>query len=217
MMNNSLKTNYQPYQNITIDEQLFPFRGRCSFKQYIPSKPAKYGIKVFWAADAATHYPLRGEIYYGSEDGVRNVGVGERTVLKLVKDYEKSSRCITTDNFSTSLPLARALLSRRLGLICTLRANKKCMPRQMVVKKGDPKRRIGTKMFAYSDDVTMVAYTAKKDKTVYMLSTFEHYDGKVDPVSGKPEMILDYNTNKGGVDTMDQMVTTLMSLLLILF
>lgn len=41
---------------------------------------------------------------------------------------------------------------------------------------------------------------------VYMLSTFEHYDGAVDPVSGKPQMILDYNATKGGVDTMDQMV-----------
>ncbi|GBP30200.1 hypothetical protein EVAR_94508_1 [Eumeta japonica] len=32
---------------ITLDEQLLAFRGRCAFRQYIPNKPAKYGIKVF--------------------------------------------------------------------------------------------------------------------------------------------------------------------------
>ena len=39
---------------LTIDETLVPFRGRCSFIQYIPSKPAKYGIKIFALCDAKT-------------------------------------------------------------------------------------------------------------------------------------------------------------------
>nr|XP_023012848.1 piggyBac transposable element-derived protein 4-like [Leptinotarsa decemlineata] len=30
--------------NATIDEKLEAFRGRCSFKQYIPTKPNRYGI-----------------------------------------------------------------------------------------------------------------------------------------------------------------------------
>ena len=33
---------------ITYYETLYPFRGMCSFRQYIPSKPARYGIK-FWS------------------------------------------------------------------------------------------------------------------------------------------------------------------------
>jgi hypothetical protein len=32
-------------ENVTIDEKLESFRGRCGFKQYISSKPNKYGIK----------------------------------------------------------------------------------------------------------------------------------------------------------------------------
>ncbi|XP_066249572.1 piggyBac transposable element-derived protein 4-like [Euwallacea similis] len=39
---------------VTIDEMLHPFHGRCSRIQYIPSKPAKYGIKVFAMCDAKT-------------------------------------------------------------------------------------------------------------------------------------------------------------------
>ena len=32
---------------VTIDEQLIPFRWRCGFRQYMPKKPDKYGMKLF--------------------------------------------------------------------------------------------------------------------------------------------------------------------------
>ena len=44
MLNKNLEKAYKPYGCITIDEQLFPFIGRNTFTQYIPSKPAKYDI-----------------------------------------------------------------------------------------------------------------------------------------------------------------------------
>jgi len=47
---------YYPAENVTVDEQLVAFRGRCPFKQYIPSKPAKYGIKIWTLCDSKTSY-----------------------------------------------------------------------------------------------------------------------------------------------------------------
>ena len=38
---------------VTVDEQLIPFRGRCSFRQYMPSKPDKYGMKLFCCVTAS--------------------------------------------------------------------------------------------------------------------------------------------------------------------
>ena len=38
---------YNPSDCVTIDEQLLGFRGRCKFRQYMPSKFKKYGLK-FW-------------------------------------------------------------------------------------------------------------------------------------------------------------------------
>ena len=35
------RRNYGPGPHLTVDEQLVPFRGRCPFKVYIPSKPGK--------------------------------------------------------------------------------------------------------------------------------------------------------------------------------
>jgi hypothetical protein len=57
-MNEYLAKNYSPYENITIDEQLFPYRGKTKFTQYIPSKPAKYGTRTWWACDSKTKYPV---------------------------------------------------------------------------------------------------------------------------------------------------------------
>jgi hypothetical protein len=34
-------------QNVTFDEKPEAFRGRCGSKQYRPTKPNKYGIKVY--------------------------------------------------------------------------------------------------------------------------------------------------------------------------
>ncbi|KAL6455001.1 hypothetical protein MHYP_G00102710 [Metynnis hypsauchen] len=56
--------------------------------------------------------------------------------------------------------------------------------------------------------MTMVSYVQKKGKAVVLLSTM-HDDKAVDNSSQKkkPEIIQYYNKTKGGVDTMDQMVS----------
>ena len=38
---------YRPSADMTVDEQLVSFWGHCPFHQYMPSKPAKYGIKIW--------------------------------------------------------------------------------------------------------------------------------------------------------------------------
>lgn len=58
-INSTLCSSYVPGCNLTIDEQLKAFRGRSRFRQYMPSKPAKYGIKFWWITDSATSYPLQ--------------------------------------------------------------------------------------------------------------------------------------------------------------
>ncbi|KAB0790393.1 hypothetical protein PPYR_15241, partial [Photinus pyralis] len=50
------KVAYTPFHNVTIDEKLEAFRGRCSFRQYIPSKPNRYGLKIFALVDSKTFY-----------------------------------------------------------------------------------------------------------------------------------------------------------------
>ncbi|KRY06554.1 hypothetical protein T01_3156 [Trichinella spiralis] len=37
---------YNPSENVTVDERLYPFKGRCQFRQYMPKKPANLLLKV---------------------------------------------------------------------------------------------------------------------------------------------------------------------------
>ncbi|XP_033298750.1 piggyBac transposable element-derived protein 4-like [Bombus bifarius] len=59
---------YKPYENISIDEQLFPTKARCRFTQYIPNKPHKFGIKFWLAVDVQTKYILNSFPYMGKDE-----------------------------------------------------------------------------------------------------------------------------------------------------
>ncbi|XP_062559061.1 piggyBac transposable element-derived protein 4-like [Armigeres subalbatus] len=55
--------------------------------------------------------------------------------------------------------------------------------------------------------MTLVSYSTKKNKNVILLST-THDDGIIDVETRKPEIIMDYNRTKGGVDTVDKLSAT---------
>ena len=187
MLNRNLEKTYKPYECITIDEQLFPFRGLTKFTHYIPSKPAKYGIKVFWAWDASNAYPLQGQIYTGKpKDGPRQVNVGEQTVLNLVSLYKIPGRNVTTDNFFTTMELAKVLNSWNMTLVGTVRKNKRFLPSNMQSTKKKP---VNSTNFAYHRDATVCSYVPKKKKAVVLLSSM-HMSAEVEETqSAKPEII----------------------------
>ncbi|CAB4069356.1 unnamed protein product [Lepeophtheirus salmonis] len=51
-----LSYSYNPIPNVTVDEHLVGLRGLCPFQQYIPSKPARYRIKIWADCDAVSSY-----------------------------------------------------------------------------------------------------------------------------------------------------------------
>ena len=113
-----LQDSYTPGTCMTVDEQLVPFRGRCPFRLYIPSKPGKYGIKIWTICDAASYYTWKMQIYTEKDERIgREVNQETRVVLDMVKEIEKTGRNITCDNFFTSLSLARQLLSKKLTVV----------------------------------------------------------------------------------------------------
>jgi len=56
---NTLRDGNVPGSMLTVDEELVTFRGRCPFKQYIPSKPGRYGIKFWILLDSKWRYVWR--------------------------------------------------------------------------------------------------------------------------------------------------------------
>ena len=91
--------NYIPSEFLTIDEQLCNFRGRVPFKCYIPTKPGKYGIKIWCLCDATNAYFINGQIYTGKQGDAPERNQGERIVRELSEKFLDRGRNITTDNF----------------------------------------------------------------------------------------------------------------------
>ena len=57
--------------NTTTDEQLVVFRDKCPFHMFIKSKPGKYGIKLWVAADAKNFYACNIQVHTGKSGEVR--------------------------------------------------------------------------------------------------------------------------------------------------
>ncbi len=202
---------YKPGESMTVDEQLIPTRGRCSFRQYIPSKPGKYGIKVFWCCDSATAYPLKGEVYLGRQpsgaqaDPATRGNSGLQLVKRLVAPWINSGRNVTMDNFFTSAELAEDMLGVKTTIVGTIRATRREVPGELAKNR---QRDQYSSLFCFDRQLSLVSYVPKKGKAVVLLSTM-HHDKTVDTDNkAKPEIIQYYNGTKAGVDRMDQLART---------
>ena len=63
----NFQANYQPSQNLAVDETMVGFRGRFGPKQYMPNKPNKYGVKAFTLASSEHGYMLNILLYTGAD------------------------------------------------------------------------------------------------------------------------------------------------------
>ena len=203
-----LQTCYVPGGAMTVDEQLMPTRGRCKFRQYMPNKPAKYGIKIFWCCDSKTAYPLKGEVYVGRQPGAATLanknGIKD-LVKRLVTPWINKGRSLTTDNYFTSVELAEDLLGVQTTLVGTIRKNKPDIPTELQPNRQRPEN---SSIFCFDRHLTLVSYVPKKSRAVILLSSMHHDMTVSEETHRKPEIILYYNETKGGVDHMDQMVQT---------
>lgn len=50
--------NFRPFRKLCIDESLLLFKGQLGFKQFIPSKRSRFGIKTYLLCDCETGYVL---------------------------------------------------------------------------------------------------------------------------------------------------------------
>jgi hypothetical protein len=204
----NIKKCYYPREQNTIDEQLFPCRSRCSFIQYMPQKPAKFGIKFWLLCDAKNYYVNNAMPYIGKYEERTSAGLASDVVHKLVEPFNGSGIHVTTDNFFTSLPLAKSLAQKKISLVGTVRQNRKEIP--PFLREEPRKWGLYHSQSIFSNPAMLTAYKAKKNKIVYFLSTLHHEHTIPNRLTGnpkqKPEVTIFYNQTKGGVDKADQML-----------
>jgi hypothetical protein len=96
---------FVPYQNLCIDEGLMLYKGRLSFKQYLPSKRSRFGIKMYIICDVCTGIILDFIIYTeATTDIIRfpDVGISGSIVMNLMQPYLDKGHNLFLDSWFTS-------------------------------------------------------------------------------------------------------------------
>jgi hypothetical protein len=119
-MNASFRAQHTPTQHLALDEAMCAYKGRSPIKQYIPSKPHKWGFKI-WCL-SSDDYLLHFEIYAGKEDDPSDAGATVDTALRMTAAYQGQHYILYTDSWFTSPALMNALAERdirrgRTGLL----------------------------------------------------------------------------------------------------
>ena len=132
----SFLCHYKPGQNLSPDETMIKFKGRLLFKQYMPKKPTKWGIKCFSLNESDTGYTCAWQIYTGSQSQTATTADSERqseadhparvplpgqVVLELLNGLDNRGHCIFADNWYTSPALVNKLTQRGFGFCGTVR------------------------------------------------------------------------------------------------
>ncbi|KAJ8932017.1 hypothetical protein NQ314_015025 [Rhamnusium bicolor] len=194
---------YTPGKTVAIDESMILFRGRLQFRQYNPGKTNKYGIKIYKLC-TPNGFVWNFKIYCGNDPTIETLDKPGSVVVTLGEKLLNEGRLFITDNWYTSIPLAIYLKNRNTDLCGTLRKNKKFLPKDVV----NAKLKRGESFAMQANNITVLKWCDKRD--VLMLSTCQgngmtQAATRRDPEKTKPNIILEYNKGKQGIDISDQM------------
>ena len=206
---------YGPGQALSIDESMVAFKGRSFFKQYMPKKPTKWGLKAFMLADSRSYFCLKFIIYTGKKTFIIEEGntLRSQIVLDLIDGLGGKGHIIYTDNFYTSVQTYTKLKLKGLGACGTILDNSKGYPKELKkknfkMKRGDPP------VFAKSEDLIVTTFQDSKRLSILTTvgdntTTIKRVRDRKQPegfrIVEKPSICQNYNDHMAGVDHFDQM------------
>ena len=191
------------------------FKGRLSFRQYLPMKPIKWGVKLWTLCESETGYTVNFQVYTGQEQRRVEHGLGYRVVMDMVVMLHRTQAQVFFDNYFTSVPLMKNLKLLGIQACGTIRANRKDLPAAVV--PGKNRRPLPRHEFIVAQRDELVFVNWQDTKPVCVLSNFHDPTDRgtvsrrhgaqrdqVDVVVPRP--LADYQRYMKGVDSSDQMV-----------
>ncbi|KAL2719264.1 piggyBac transposable element-derived protein 4-like isoform X1 [Vespula squamosa] len=214
MLRKSFNNAFQPYQRLCIDESLL-YKGRLSFKQYIPSKRSRFGIKSFLFCDCKTGYIQNIIIYCGASITVATeyqyIGMPGNIVMSLLQPFLNKGHTTYPDNWFSSPILFNLLHKKSMNACGTVQRRWKEMP------KITDKLKKGEAVFRSSENLLAMKWFDRKE--FYMLSTIHTVEFAEIPKSRKnkiilkPKCVIDYNSSTGTIDKSDMNTTKIMNII----
>jgi len=121
-LNNKFYELYNRTQHLAVDEVIVLFKGRVIFRQYIPKKHKRSGIKIYKLCDALG-YTYDMSVYLGKQWllATQEMSATHGIVLELVRRVEGLGHKLYTDSYFSSPPLYDDLSRRKInccGTVC---------------------------------------------------------------------------------------------------
>jgi hypothetical protein len=167
MFNEAFGKYYNPSEHLAVDEVIVKLKGRAIFKQFIPSKRKRFGIKIYKLSDA-TGYTYDMRVYLGKDahTATKEMTATHATVRHLTRRVEGVRHKMFMDNFFSSPALFDDLSTIKINCCGIVRPNCKYMPpdfgsKIMKLKKGDI--RVRTR-------ADLTALVSKGKREVYILT-----------------------------------------------
>lgn len=220
-----LNSNFMKFKifnhNLSIDEQMIPYRGRHSCKMYIHGKPVKFGYKS-WTLASSEGYVYAFDIYQGKSTGnseTNNVGLGGNVVLKLLSVVDSpNNHHVYFDNYFTSIQLISKLSNNNFFATGTIRDNRirKVNGLKSIKDFKKIQRGVYDNVFERTKEILIVRW---KDSAVVTVATNTH---GIDPIKmisrysreqkkklsvTQPNVFYKYNSYMGGVDLADNFIS----------
>ena len=162
------------------------------------------GSNYWVATNAKNFYACNTQVYTGKSDGVREKNQGLRVVKDMICHMHGTRRGVTTDNFFTSCELANFLLTKNMIVVGTLRKNKPEIPTLFPSGK---QRDVHSSTFGSTNELTLV-HMYQQETRLSLSFHHSHHDDtcKGEKKDNTPEIIMQYNATKSGVDVLDKLV-----------
>ena len=205
------KTVYIPSENISIDEELLLYKERLSFKQYIPCKRARFGIKLFSLCEDSDYlwnffvYLGKTTINENQHQLERRLGKSGVAVNSLLSDLLGLNYKLLVDNWYMNETLFDYLYESKTSAVGTVRKNRLKLPESVTNEK------LGRGQFTLRRKENMLVVRYQDKKEIYLLLTMH----KADIVNVRKRshgdvqkliVIHDYNKKVGVVGKNDAMI-----------
>ena len=112
--------------------------------------------------DTTTSFVLRAFPYFGREE--REVKLGEHVTSSLMEPYKNTGLNVTTDNFFTTLSLAKRHLHSNITMLGTMRAHRREIPPEAKLGKGATLYSSSFLFRPPEENVMLLSHKAKKIK-----------------------------------------------------
>lgn len=216
-------TLYFSGPTFAVDETMVRFKGRLKFRQYLPMKPIKWGIKVWCLAESQTGYVANFQVYTGKDDRQTEHGLSHRVVMDMCASIQGTQAQVFFDNYFTTGKLLKDLKALNIQACGTVRQDRcREVPPTELPKTARRQQGVVLEKHRYrvcqSDDLMFCHW--QDTKPVLVLSNY-HDPKQVGQVrrtvkEGQnrpqrrlipvPACLSDYQMHMKGVDLADQMV-----------